>query len=187
MMNSPSASEVCPGPVAMSPVGTLRVPSVVATTAWAPLTSSAGTESAAGEALARLPPRLDRFWIWSEPIRPAASASPGKAAVNSALPVSCDVGRAAPTVHWPSSWVNDISRSMCLRSTSSGGDGRPPRNWGTRSVAPANTREPGLSASSDRASSTVVGAAYFNGCPSLPVGASRDVGAATTSSPAPEP
>ena len=85
---------------------------------------------------------------------------PGKTLENSPLLVSSEVGMAAPMVQWPLSWVTDISRSMRFRSISTEGSGRPERIWGTTSVAPANTRDPGLSASRVRASSTVVGAAY---------------------------
>ena len=85
MMNSPSLSEVSPGPVTMSATSAVRSPEAPAITALAPLTIRAGTESAAGEALQRLPPQLDRFCIWSDPIRPLASERPGNAALNSSV------------------------------------------------------------------------------------------------------
>ena len=69
----------------MSAAGTVRVPLFDATTARAPFTIIAGTLSAAGDALHRLPPRLARLWIWWDPISAAASAMPGKSARKSAL------------------------------------------------------------------------------------------------------
>ena len=52
------------------PLGPTRV-------ATAPAAISAGTLSAAGEPLQRLPPSVARPWTWVEPIRLAASTTPG--------------------------------------------------------------------------------------------------------------
>ncbi len=60
-INSSSSSAVCPGPVTTSETSSTRVPFGPATTARTPFTTIAGTESAAGEALHKFPPRLDRF------------------------------------------------------------------------------------------------------------------------------
>src|ERR1041385_197405 len=54
-MNSSGASDVRPGPVAMVSTGTSRRPFEPATTQIARAAMSAGTLSAAGEALPRLP------------------------------------------------------------------------------------------------------------------------------------
>ncbi len=77
---SPFFSEVLPGPVATCPTGTSRVPSGPIRRAVAPAAIIAGTLSAAGEALQRLPASVARPWIWVEPIRLAASTTPGQAA-----------------------------------------------------------------------------------------------------------
>ena len=63
-----------------SSTGTERVPSGPATSHTAPAAISAGTLSAAGEPLQRLPPSEARPWIWVEPISSSASTTPGHAA-----------------------------------------------------------------------------------------------------------
>ena len=68
-----------PGPVTMLSTGTSRCPLAPATTQVARAAISAGTLSAAGEALHRLPASEARPWIWVEPIRLAASTTPGQA------------------------------------------------------------------------------------------------------------
>ena len=55
-MISSFASEVLPGPAGIFSIGTSRVPFDPITRATAPAATSAGTLSAAGEALHRLPP-----------------------------------------------------------------------------------------------------------------------------------
>ena len=62
-MNSPFSSEVCPGPVTISSTGASRLPSGPAMTATARAAIIAGTLSAAGEALHRLPASEARPWI----------------------------------------------------------------------------------------------------------------------------
>jgi hypothetical protein len=66
----------------MLSTGTSRRPFAPATTQVARAAISAGTLSAAGDALQRLPARLARPWIWVEPIRLAASTTPGQACRN---------------------------------------------------------------------------------------------------------
>ena len=136
-MISPGPSDVVPGPVATSAAATVRSPPGPAITARASLTMRLGGVSAAGEALARLPPKLERLWIWSEPMSPLASTRPGKAAARPSWAQISAVGVAAPTV-----WVDPLlliahKRAMRLRSTMTVGSGRPARIWGIRSVAPA--------------------------------------------------
>src|SRR5262249_57447796 len=63
--------------------------------------TSAGTLSAAGEALQRLPPSEARPCTWVEPIRLAASTTPGQAATRSAFSPSSAPGVAAPTTKPP--------------------------------------------------------------------------------------
>ena len=67
-MNSPGLKEVRPGPVAMLSTGTSRRPFGPATTQVARAAISAGTLSAAGEALQRLPASDARPCTWVEPI-----------------------------------------------------------------------------------------------------------------------
>jgi hypothetical protein len=75
MMNSSRPSEVRPGPVTMLSTGTSRRPFAPATTQVARAAISAGTLSAAGDALQRLPASDARPWIWVEPIRLADDES----------------------------------------------------------------------------------------------------------------
>ena len=142
----------------------MPVADAVAITARMPFTTMAGTESAAGDALHRFPPRLQRLWIWSDPISPAASTRPGKAAASSASSVRRTVGVAAPIVQPESFSSATTRRSIRLRSTRLSGSGRPARSCGIRSVAPAKTRAP-PDASSPTASSTDVGETYFTCSP----------------------
>ena len=58
-----------------SVTGTRRSPAALASTRVASAATRIGTASAAGEALAMLPPRVARFWICTPPIMRAASAS----------------------------------------------------------------------------------------------------------------
>ena len=64
---------------------------------------SAGTVSAAGEALQRLPPMEARPWIWVEPMSSAASTKPGHIAFNSGCSPSSAPLTAEPTRNPPSS------------------------------------------------------------------------------------
>src|SRR6266849_2305717 len=74
---SPLRSEVLPGPIGMPSTGTSRVPSGPATRAIAPAAIRAGTLSAAGEALQRLPPMVARPLICMDPINFTPSTTPG--------------------------------------------------------------------------------------------------------------
>src|SRR5258708_16817968 len=76
---SPLRSEVLPGPIGIPSTGTSRVPSGPATRATAPAAINAGTLSAAGEALQRLPPKVARPLICMEPINFTPSTTPGHA------------------------------------------------------------------------------------------------------------
>ena len=69
---------VRPGAVQKSSTGTVRVPLGPAISHVAPSAISVGIESAAGELLQRLPPRLARDWIWMPPMSDAESISAGK-------------------------------------------------------------------------------------------------------------
>src|ERR1700726_231643 len=78
-MNSPGLKDVRPGPVAILSTGTSRRPFGPATTQVARAAISAGTLSAAGDALQRLPASDARPCTCVEPIRLAASTTPGQA------------------------------------------------------------------------------------------------------------
>ena len=69
----------------------------------APAAYSAGTESAAGEALHRLPASEQRPWTWVEPIRSSASTTPGQALFMPACASTTAPGVAAPTTKPPPS------------------------------------------------------------------------------------
>ena len=78
-MISPLASEVLPGPMGISSTGTSRVPSGPTIRATAPAAIMAGTLSAAGDPLHRLPPTEARPLTWIEPISFTPSITPGQA------------------------------------------------------------------------------------------------------------
>src|SRR5277367_2917688 len=88
-MNSPGPKEVRPGPVAMLSTGTSRHPFGPATTQVARAAISAGTLSAAGEALQRLPASDARPCTWVEPIRLTASTTPGQARCRASHKACC--------------------------------------------------------------------------------------------------
>ena len=77
-MISPLASASLRGASMTSSTGTSRRPLGPTIDALAPAAISAGTLSAAGEPLHRLPPMVARPWICVEPIRLAASTTPGQ-------------------------------------------------------------------------------------------------------------
>ena len=87
----------------------------------APAAISAGTLSAAGEALHRLPPMVARPWTWVEPISLAASTTPGQAFLSAACSPSSAPVTAAPMRKPPSSAVIWRSSAMPLMSTSERG------------------------------------------------------------------
>ena len=64
--------------------------------ALAPAAISAGTLSAAGEALHRLPPMVARPWTWVEPISLAASTTPGQTDLSLGCSLSSAPVTAAP-------------------------------------------------------------------------------------------
>src|ERR1700732_1080123 len=100
-MNSPGLKEVRPGAVAILATGTSRRPWGPATTQVARAAISAGTLSAAGDALQRLPASDARPCTWVEPIRLAASTPPGQARCRAALSPITAPGVAAPTTKPP--------------------------------------------------------------------------------------
>ena len=78
-----------PGPVGTLSTGIVRLPPGPTTNALAPAATSAGTLSAAGEALQRLPTMVQRPCTCFEPISLAASTTPGHAFFRAALsPIS---------------------------------------------------------------------------------------------------
>ena len=95
-----------PGPVAMLSTGTSRCPLEPATTQVARAAISAGTLSAAGEALHRLPASDARPWIWVEPIRFAASTIPGQACRRRACSPITAPEVAAPMMKPPSCFAD---------------------------------------------------------------------------------
>ena len=95
-MNSPLASEVRPGPITMLSTGAVRVPDGPTMVQVARAAISAGTLSAAGDALQRLPTSEQRPWICCEPIRSMPSTMPGQAAFSAAWASSITPGVAAP-------------------------------------------------------------------------------------------
>src|SRR3954471_22985272 len=95
-MSSPFLSEVLPGPVVTCSTGIVRLPLGPTITALAPAATSAGTLSAAGEALQRLPVMVARPWTCLEPIRFAASTTPGQAFFRAAFSPSSAPVTAAP-------------------------------------------------------------------------------------------
>ena len=94
-----------------------RAPFGPATSQTAPAAISAGTLSAAGEPLQRLPPSEARPCIWVEPISSNASTTPGHAAFTvSSLP-SVAPETAAPTRISSPFTVTSMSAGMRFKST----------------------------------------------------------------------
>ena len=81
--------------------GTARLPLGPATLTMQPAATRAGTLSAAGEALHRLPPAEARPWTWVEPIRLQASITPGQALRSFLFSPITAAGVAAPMVKAP--------------------------------------------------------------------------------------
>ena len=159
-MNSSLASEVRPGAVGICSTGTSRRPLLPTTTAIAPAAYSAGTLSAAGEALHRLPASEQRPWICVEPIRSSASTTPGQALFMPACSSTTAPGVAAPTTKPPPSSRMPMMPGIFLVSTIRSGFSRPDRICTRRSVPPDRTfARPEAPANSLTASSTVEGAA----------------------------
>jgi hypothetical protein len=127
--------------------------------AIAPAAMSAGTLSAAGEALHTLPPTVARPFTWIEPMSFTASATPGHALAKASCSTSSIALVAAPKRNAPSSVVTVVISGMCFTSTSNSGWTRPERICTSRSVAPASTRAwPFAAASSATAAETLFGA-----------------------------
>src|SRR5579875_2093483 len=158
-MNSPFSSEVRPGPVTIASTGAVRRPLGPAMTQVARAAISAGTLSAAGEALHKLPASEARPWTCCEPIRSAPSTIPGQACSSAALPLSMTPGVAAPITNLSVSSRTPIRPGMRFKSTIVSGRIRPERNCTKRSVPPdSGLAKPALAVSARTASSTVVGA-----------------------------
>ena len=125
----------------------------------APAAISAGTLSAAGEALHMLPTMVARPWIWVEPISSTASTTPGHIFLTSGCSPSSAPLTAAPMRKPPCSALISCTSGMPLMSTTSSGSIRPARSCTRRSVPPASTRaSPLAAASSATADSNVSGA-----------------------------
>src|SRR5438128_1364912 len=95
-MISPLASEVLPGLTGICSTGMVRLFLGPVMTARAPAAIMAGTLSAAGDALQRLPAMVQRLWICLEPMRFAASTTPGQAFFKAAFSPSSAQDTAAP-------------------------------------------------------------------------------------------
>ena len=139
-MISPFASDSLRGASMTSSTGTSRRPLGPTTDALAPAAISAGTLSAAGEPLHRLPPMVARPWICVEPIRLAASTTPGHTALSLGCSLSSAPVTAAPTRKPPASSLIWRVSAMPLMSTSSTGSITSVRICTSRSVPPASTR-----------------------------------------------
>ena len=111
-----------------------------ASVATAPAAMSAGTLSAAGEPLQRLPPSVARPCTWVEPMRFAASTTPGHAFLRRACSLSSAPVTAAPMRQPPFSSVIARVSGIFLMSTISSGSTMSARIWTRRSVPPARTR-----------------------------------------------
>ena len=117
--------------------GTARLPLGPATLTMQPAATRAGTLSAAGEALHRLPPAEARPWTWVEPIRLQASITPGQALRSFLFSPSTAAGVAAPMVKAPFFSVMLTISGIFLTSTITPGVRAPDFIWTRRSVPPA--------------------------------------------------
>ena len=106
---------------------------------------SAGTLSAAGEALHRLPAMVARLRTCTEPMRLAASTTPGHAAASALFASSAVQAVAAPMAKPPSASERTPLRAP-IRFTSiiAAGATLPARICTSRSVPPESTRAAGL-------------------------------------------
>ena len=102
-MISPLASASLRGASITSSTGISRRPLGPTIEALALAAISAGTLSAAGEPLHRLPPMVARPWICVEPIRLAASTIPGHTDLSLGCSLSSAPVTAAPTRKPPAS------------------------------------------------------------------------------------
>lgn len=82
------------GPRMKSSSGMLRSPAALASLTRAPRAISAGTPSAAGEALHRFPPTVPRFCTWMPPTFSAQSLRPSKSGGRSACATSVQMAPA---------------------------------------------------------------------------------------------
>ncbi len=136
------------------PLGPTRV-------ATAPAAMRAGTLSAAGEPLQRLPPIVARPCTWVEPMRLAASTTPGHACLSRVWSLSSAPVTAAPMRQPPFSSVTVRVSLIFLISTMRSGVTTSARICTRRSVPPASTRaSPWAPASRATAPSSDSGASY---------------------------
>ena len=98
-----------------------------------------------------------RLRTCTEPIRLAASTTPGQAATSALWSLSAVHGVAAPMAKPPPSARMPIIPAMRLISTMALGAMRLERSWTIRSVPPASTRAPESAASRAIACSTLPG------------------------------
>ena len=100
----------------------------------------AGTLSAAGEALQRLPTMVQRPCTCFEPMRLAASTTPGQAFTRAAFSARATPGTAAPMVNPLADFLMSYIPLMRLISTTRSGSRKPPFIFTRRSVPPASTK-----------------------------------------------
>ena len=165
--SSPRSRVVTPERTKRSSSGIRRVPSGPATTTTAPWTRSAGTVSAAGDALHTLPASVARLRICTEPTTAAASAKAGACRRTSGSAATSVMTVVAPITRLPPSptRIPGASSGTRLTSTTRLGASEPSRSRITRSVPPARTRASGpRSASRATASASDAGRAYSKGC-----------------------
>src|SRR6266404_4664579 len=144
-----------------SSTGRSRLPLGPTRVATAPAAMSAGTLSAAGEPLQRLPPRVARPCTWVDPMRFAASTTPGHAFLSRACSFSSAPVTAAPMRQLPFSSVTARVSLIFLMSTIRSGSRTSARIWTRRSVPPASTlASPCAEASRATAPSNESGASY---------------------------
>jgi hypothetical protein len=150
---------VTPDRTKNSSLGIRRLPAGPTATTSAPWMRSAGTVSAAGEALQTLPARVARFRIWVEPTTAAASARAWKSRpMRGSAPIAVITVRAPMDNRPPSSRIDPSSSAILFRSTTTSARIDPSRRRMIRSVPPASTRARGpCSASRATASSRSVG------------------------------
>src|SRR2546426_2689973 len=144
------------GPSITSSTGRSRVPCGPASVARAPAAMRAGTLSAAGEPLQRLPPSVARPCTWVEPMRFAASTTPGHTCFNRGCSLSSAPVTAAPIRQPPFSSVIARVSGIRLMSTIRSGSSTSARIWTRRLVPQARNRvSPVASASRVTASCSV--------------------------------
>ncbi len=136
-MISPLTSEVLPGAIGTASTAMVRLPEGRRSMPWHQPATNAGTLSAAGEALQRLPVIVQRPCTCFEPISFAASTTPGHAFFSAAFSPSTAQGTVAPMLKPSAVSRISLKEAIDLMSMIRSGSTKPPFILTKRSLPPA--------------------------------------------------